>query len=584
METDDRGARLLKLAEAIADGTPIDWELAGQADPEISDSFGALRALEAVITAHGPVPDAPVGSIGERWGSLQIRAKIGGGSFGEVYRAFDPALEREVALKLLHTDQAKSERATQRFLEEARRLAKVRHPNVLLVHGADVHEGRAGMWTDLVRGRTLEEILATDGPMGSREAVPIGIDLCGALAAVHAADMVHRDVKTHNVMREEGGRIVLMDFGSVGLFSPGAPPQPGEGAYGTPLTVAPEVLRGVPASPATDLYSLGVLLYRLVSRRYPVQASAFAELMQKHDRSERTPLREARPDLPADFVQVVERALDPDPRKRFGGAGTMERALAGCMMPAADRSSGILGAKAIRSPLRWAYAAAAALAVTALVVMLPKLVPSPGGVAPPRVSSTAPDSPPALVASVRLYRERDGVSEPLMPGSGVAPGDALYLELAADEPMSVYVVNEDEMGDVYVLFPLPGLDQTNPLPPNAVHRLPGTRAGQRENWAVTSAGGSEDVFVIASREPLRQVEIALSKFPPAAPGTEVRYRRLSAETFRGIGGTTVAEAAPAPAARPSKLADILGTLASQPEHARDIWIWQTRLSNPASSQ
>jgi len=590
METDDRGARLLRLAEAIADGTPIDWEMAGQADPENSDSFDALRALEAVVSAHGPVPDAAEGSIGERWGSLQIRAKIGEGSFGEVYRAYDPALEREIALKLLQTDRAKSERATHRFLEEARRLAKVRHPNVLVVHGADVHDGRAGMWTDLVRGRTLEQVLAHDGPMSAQVAALIGIDLCRALAAVHAADMIHRDVKTHNVMREEGGRIVLMDFGSVGVFSPGTPPQAGEAAYGTPLTVAPELLRGVAAGPATDLYSLGVLLYRLVTRRYPVEASSFSELTQKHDRGETVPLREARPDLPTDFVQAVERALDPDPRKRFGGPGAMERALAGCIpAPVADRSSGIWRAKAIRPRLRWIYGAAAVgLAIAAIVVMVPKILPpSPTGI-PSHVSSPTPTPPSALAASARLYREKNGTSEPLMHGGRVGPGDALYLELEGSEPMNVYVLNEDEMGEVYVLFPLPGLDQANPLSPNTTHRLPGTRAGRRENWEVTSAGGNEDVFVIASREPLRKVEGELTRMALAEPGAAVRYRKLSQqtvnETFRGIGGTTAAAPTPATAALPSKLADLLGALANEPERGRNIWIWQTRLSNPSPSQ
>src|SRR5262249_58530632 len=103
----------------------------------------------------------------------------------------------------------------------ARRLARVRHPNVVTVHGADLHDRRAGLWMEALRGRTLEERLRHEGPLGAREAALVGAELCGALAAVHGQGLVHGDVKTHNVMREgapgsarDAGRIVLMDFGS----------------------------------------------------------------------------------------------------------------------------------------------------------------------------------------------------------------------------------------------------------------------------------------------------------------------------------------------------------------------------------
>src|SRR5690606_5243201 len=142
----------------------------------------------------------------------RVRGRIGAGSSGEVFDAFDTVLERDVALKLLRGDDAVQPRA---FIAEARRLAQVRHPNVLAVYGAAVHGGRAGMWSDRIVGVSLRERVAAGGPMDWDEVLPIGEQLVGALQAVHGAGLVHGDLKPANVMREQdSGRIVLMDFGT----------------------------------------------------------------------------------------------------------------------------------------------------------------------------------------------------------------------------------------------------------------------------------------------------------------------------------------------------------------------------------
>ena len=343
-------APLLKIAEAITDESPVDWDAVRAGSPELSSELERLRALEAVATAHrraageaatGECPAAPGAVHAERrvplfaWGSLRVLEKLGEGGFGEVFRAWDPALEREVALKLRLSEPDGSEGSARRWLDEARRLARVRHPNVLVVHGADIHDGRAGLWTDLLEGRTLEALVVEQGPISAEQATVIGLELCSALAAVHAAGLVHGDVKSSNVMREaapagaEGapgaGHVVLMDFGSAherGVASGTA------AFFGTPLTSAPEVVEGGAPTPASDIYSLGVLLYRLVTGRYPVEAKSLAELRDRLARGERPRLCDVRPDLPVEFATVVEKALAQDPAARFGGAGEMKRALA----------------------------------------------------------------------------------------------------------------------------------------------------------------------------------------------------------------------------------------------------------------
>jgi serine/threonine-protein kinase len=179
---------------------------------------------------------------------------------------------------------------------------------------------------EFVRGLTLEQMLATHGPFSAGEAGLVGYELCGALAAVHHAGLVHRDVKAQNVMREEGGRLVLMDFGAGQKQA--EPGTVGGRIVGTPLYLAPEVLKGIEATISSDVYSLGVLLYHLVTNDFPVRAASFGDLVQAHTRGEITPLQDLRPHLPRSFVRVVERATDPNPARRFASAGRMEAALA----------------------------------------------------------------------------------------------------------------------------------------------------------------------------------------------------------------------------------------------------------------
>jgi serine/threonine protein kinase/tetratricopeptide (TPR) repeat protein len=348
--SDARGGRLRRLGEALSDGRAIDWDAECRSTPRLRSRLRRLQQLQALERAHRSIaaatpagPDAKTATRTDpgvpnpsadglpaglsRWGALRILEPIGHGSFGDVYRAFDPRLRREVALKLRRLADPDSESTARRFLDEARSLARVRHPNVVIVHGADVRDGRAGFWMEFIRGRTLASRLADEGPLGAEEAASVGLAVCRALAAVHAAGLVHGDVKATNVMREEGGRIVLMDFGAASSRSRDPSSLATAEAFGTPMVLAPEVLRGEPARPSSDLYSVGVLLHRLVSGRYPVEARTWAELREKHERGERTPLRDLRPDLSPAFVQVVERAIEPDPGARFRTAGEMERSL-----------------------------------------------------------------------------------------------------------------------------------------------------------------------------------------------------------------------------------------------------------------
>jgi eukaryotic-like serine/threonine-protein kinase len=318
----DEDENLIGLAFRVADGEPVDWDSERLHTPDLAAELRSLRWLEqvaATATAGGTAASAPVRvpepeaidlSPGTTWGPLTIREKIGAGGAGDVFRAYDPQLEREVALKLWRETSIRKTTGT-----EARRLAKVRHPGILTVYGSGRYDGYAGMWTDMVDGRNLEEILAEHGPFDFGEACRIGIALCDALSAMHRGRLVHRDVKTTNVMREPDGRVILMDFGSVKELLGDAPEQSAL-VRGTPLIMAPEVLRGERVGPESDIYGLGVLLYRAVSGHYPIEAATFADLVLAHETNRSVPLRQRRPDIPSMYADLVTRALAPDPSRR----------------------------------------------------------------------------------------------------------------------------------------------------------------------------------------------------------------------------------------------------------------------------
>jgi serine/threonine-protein kinase len=314
----------------MAAGTSVDWSgLDGApADASVASVLDQLKVIAKIADVHGAtetavsVPDSDRDDRGvQSWGPLTIIECIGEGSYGVVYRAWDSRLDRDVALKLLRPG-GTSRDEDSLAIQEGRLLARVRHPNVVTVHGADRIEGRIGIWMELVGGRTLEEIVRTNGPLQPGEAARIGIEVARGLSSVHRAGIVHRDVKAQNVMVQGDGRVVLMDFGSGHELDDAE-----RSAAGTPLYVAPEVLAGSPATVRSDIYSVGVLLYYTVTGSYPRTGTTVSELKQQADNPV-VPLRRSHPQLPRALTAVIDRALGPV-ATRFAFVDELERALAG---------------------------------------------------------------------------------------------------------------------------------------------------------------------------------------------------------------------------------------------------------------
>jgi serine/threonine protein kinase/Flp pilus assembly protein TadD len=253
---------------------------------------------------HSPADPTPEVKA---WGEFRLLERVGHGGFGEVYRAWDPRLEREIALKLLLPSSVSGDDEYKALLREARALASVQHPNIVHVYGIDRHDGRVGFWTDFVHGKTLSALIRAQGPFGYREAALIGLDVARALSAVHKTGILHRDIKPENVMREEGGRILLMDFGLSTL------PHLQGSISGSPNYMAPELFQGTAASVASDIYAMGVLLYYLVTGQHPVKVGKGPFVEAVAAISERRPLIDLRPDLPESFLRTVNVATEIDP-------------------------------------------------------------------------------------------------------------------------------------------------------------------------------------------------------------------------------------------------------------------------------
>jgi eukaryotic-like serine/threonine-protein kinase len=520
--------RLLAIAQAICDGRGVNWHDVDPTDTEggQADVIRELRVLQHIST---------VIASSKQWEGIELGEIIGQGVFGTVYRGFDTALQRHVAVKIADADDGKVF-DPERAVSEARLLAKVGHPNVVSVFGAQRRDNAVALVMELVEGDTLQEIVSRQGPLSANEAGLIGLDLCRALAAVHGAGLLHGDVKAHNVMRATGGRIVLMDFGAGRSLSDRV--APAADMVGTPLYLAPEVFQEQGRTPASDIYSLGVLLFYLVTASYPVAGGTRTEVRHTHvNGGTRVRLRDARPDLPETFIAIVERTLAIDPAQRFQTAGELEAALSAALSKRDTRETKTRTITAKR-PFVALMAAGGVLALIAVAVAARGAFFGPASGA---ASSTSTVLSPTATYRVEaaMYRvDPSGGRQKLRAGESITVGDRLYLQLSASSPVHVYVVNEDERGSSTVLFPLAGFTK-GPLPA-AQSTLPGVQ-GQREiYWQVSTPGEREYFLIFASLEPLTELEHIIASLPRATFNADSVSnppipRDLEAR-LRGVGG------------------------------------------------
>ena len=451
------------------------------------------------------------------------------------------------------------------------------------VYSAECLDQEVGIAMELVKGRTLHDLVRAQGPFSARETMVIGADVCGALAAVHGAGVLHGDIKANNVMRAEGGRTVLMDFGAGDdLKRLGGR---GRSGAGTPLYLAPEVFAGAPRTVVSDIYSLGVLLFYLATGSYPVGGSSRTEIERHHAaHAQRWLLRDLRPDLPDAFIRVVDRATAERPADRFQSAGELETAL----------HKAIDGTYSTPLPplLNWRSLAAAASVV--LVLGLASWLWTSRSTAPPsgatvQAAGPAPVAPATAAAAVAgsyqveaaFYREEDRRDIRLEPGARVAPGDRLSLRVQGSIPLYVYIVNEDDRGASFLLYPLQSEQAASPLPAGKRHEIPGMVNGERTFWRINSAGGREHFVIFVTPDPpTRAFTRMFAELPRPTMDAPILAQPLTADlvgALRGVGGLATAPAKPTTSVLTNEMSV---PLPDGEETARGVWVRQLTLENP----
>jgi serine/threonine protein kinase len=274
-----------------------------------------------------------------RLGNYEILGPLGTGGMGEVYRARDQRLGRDVAVKVLPEAVGASPDRLARFEREARTVAGLNHPNIVVLHSIEDEGGIRFLTMELVEGQVLSRLITAGGLPLSR-ILEISIPLTDALVAAHERGVIHRDLKPGNVMVTRKGRVKVLDFGLAKAAERDATPEDetlaptvvgpisGEGhVVGTAPYMAPEQLRGEAVDPRSDLFSMGIILYELATGRRPFQGDSNAEVTSSILRDAPEPLAGVRADLPADLERIVSSCLEKNPRERAQTALEVNNAL-----------------------------------------------------------------------------------------------------------------------------------------------------------------------------------------------------------------------------------------------------------------
>ncbi|MEV5548951.1 protein kinase [Streptomyces sp. NPDC052309] len=359
-------------------------------------------------------------------GRYRLQARLGRGGMGIVWQATDQLLGRQVAVKALPLDESLSaseaRRRRERTLREARAVAQLRHPHVIVVHDVVEDDERAYMVMELVDGGSLADRVNAHGPVDATEAARIGVALLGALSTAHAAGILHRDVKPSNVLVAEDGRVVLTDFGVAQVA--GATTLTESGSFvGSPEYTAPERMSGAGTGPESDLWSLGVLLCAILSGSSPFHRDSLGGVLHAVVSEEIRPPAQAGPILP-----VVRGLLERDPGRRLGAAEA-ERMLRAFL--ATGRTPGSSSSRTgerryttrgvLMAVLLAAAAAGAGISAAALLA-------DGGGEGDGAPTSTAPGTPTATSPSPGVPGATVTVTRPASPTTSpttsAAPSDA----------------------------------------------------------------------------------------------------------------------------------------------------------------
>lgn len=333
--------------------------------------------------------------IGSSLGKYRLVALLGHGGMAEVYKAYQPSLDRYVAIKVLRAQLADDDGFVERFEQEAALVARLRHPNIVQVYDFDVEGDRYFMVMELIEGPTLTAELdertryvpAYRAAFSAQETASLFSALASAVDYAHGRGMVHRDLKPSNIMLTGDGQVVLTDFGIARILETARPRPIGGRPAGTPAYMAPEVAQGQPASRLSDIYALGVVLYELMTGRVPFLDEQPDLILMRHIQAPPPPPTTLNPEIPPAVERVILRALDKNPDQRFLTAGTMAHALREALDISLEQMLASLPVTTLSGS-----AAAGPLATNATPILPPTLPPA---------------APPCPYRGLFAFREKD---------------------------------------------------------------------------------------------------------------------------------------------------------------------------------
>src|SRR5262245_2768478 len=321
-------------------------------------------------------------AAGNRLGSYEIIAPLGEGGMGEVYRAHDAKLNREVAIKVLPERLAQDSGALARFEREAQAVAALSHPNILAIFDFGTERGIAYAVTELLEGDTLRARMSA-GTLPTRKAVDFGVHIVRGIAAAHERGVVHRDLKPENIFITRDGVVKILDFGlakasdpAVSLAEAADVTRAAKAGDTTPGTVlgtvgymSPEQVRGLPLDHRTDIFSFGAILYEMLAGRRAFRGDSHVETMNAILKEDPPEFSEINPALPGSLDRIVRRCLEKQPNERFHSAHDLAIALEALSGASSHSAASMTGAAAALPPPRrnlWPLIAAVAALVVGL--------------------------------------------------------------------------------------------------------------------------------------------------------------------------------------------------------------------------
>lgn len=257
----------------------------------------------------------------------QLLERIGTGGMADVFRARDLMLERSVAIKILHETYSDDKALQDRFKQEARAAANLSHPNIVTVHDFGFDHGQLFIVMEHIPGKDLKTILRQRGRYSVEEAIPLIVQACAGIGYAHRAGLVHCDIKPHNMIVTPDARLKVTDFGIARALSTIMPDERADVVWGSPQYFSPEQAMGEAPSPASDVYSLGIVLYEVLTGALPFTAPSSEELARLHLEGDPIPPSEYIPDIPHALEEIIMKVLAKEPSARYRTADQLGRVL-----------------------------------------------------------------------------------------------------------------------------------------------------------------------------------------------------------------------------------------------------------------